>query len=76
MIRECLADSTILTIAHRVQTVLDCDRVVVMSNGRICEEGAPSDLMQQPDSRFFQLVQQSKSVGEIGPPSINQSINQ
>ncbi|OWA54554.1 Multidrug resistance-associated protein 7 [Hypsibius exemplaris] len=64
-IRECLGESTILTIAHRVQTVMDCDRVIVMSNGRICEEGRPGDLMQQADSRFFQLVQQSKSIGEV-----------
>ena len=59
-IREQLSSSTILTIAHRIQTVLDCDRIVVMSNGKICEEGNPRDLIDQPESRFHLMAQQNQ----------------
>lgn len=39
--------ATLLTIAHRLHTVADFDRVLVMDAGRLVEQGRPSDLLKQ-----------------------------
>src|SRR5262245_14134180 len=46
----------VLTIAHRLSTAAEADRVVVLDNGRIVEEGAPSDLAARP-GRFAALLE-------------------
>jgi ATP-binding cassette, subfamily B, multidrug efflux pump len=46
----------VLTIAHRLSTAVEADRVVVLENGRIVEEGAPSDLAARP-GRFAALLE-------------------
>src|SRR5262245_47649239 len=46
----------VLTIAHRLSTAIEADRVVVLENGRIVEEGAPSDLAARP-GRFAALLE-------------------
>jgi len=56
VIQNCLADRTVLTIAHRVDTVLGCDRVLVMENGSIVEAGHPNLLLQESDTRFSNFV--------------------
>ncbi|XP_061381499.1 probable multidrug resistance-associated protein lethal(2)03659 isoform X2 [Danaus plexippus] len=53
-IRTKFADSTVLTIAHRLNTVMDYDRVIVMDKGRIVESGHPYELLthhQDPSRR-------------------------
>jgi ABC-type multidrug transport system fused ATPase/permease subunit len=52
---ELLADRTALIIAHRLSTIRRCDRVLVLSGGRIIEEGPPDRLL---DSRgpFAELM--------------------
>ncbi|KAI5640112.1 ABC transporter domain-containing protein [Phthorimaea operculella] len=44
-IRRKFADSTVLTIAHRLNTVMDYDRVIVMDKGRVVESGHPFELL-------------------------------
>lgn len=56
VIQNCLADRTVLTIAHRVDTVLGCDRVLVMENGSIVEAGHPNLLLQDSQTRFSRFV--------------------
>ena len=43
-IRERFAESTLIVIAHRLRTVADYDRIVVMSEGTIEEGGSPKEL--------------------------------
>ncbi|XP_070510894.1 ATP-binding cassette sub-family C member 5-like isoform X3 [Cardiocondyla obscurior] len=50
------ADCTILTIAHRLQTVLTCNRILVMSEGKIVEFDTPTTLLSRPDSEFSKLM--------------------
>eukprot|EP00301_Raphidiophrys_heterophryoidea_P021465 c5888_g1_i2.p1 GENE.c5888_g1_i2~~c5888_g1_i2.p1 ORF type:complete len:672 (-),score=202.77 c5888_g1_i2:614-2434(-) len=50
---------TLMTIAHRLQTILDYDEVMVLSEGKVVEKGAPSVLMQTEESLFSQMVKDS-----------------
>ena len=46
LIRREFTDKTVLCIAHRLQTVLDYDKILVMGNGRILEFDEPNKLLQ------------------------------
>ncbi|CAG2108667.1 unnamed protein product, partial [Medioppia subpectinata] len=46
-IRDKFSDCTVLTIAHRLNTIIDCDRVLVLDAGEIIEFGEPFVLLQQ-----------------------------
>ncbi len=48
--------STRVVIAHRLSTVMDADRVIVMSDGRVVQEGAPADLLADTGGMFRELV--------------------
>ncbi|KAF7296399.1 Multidrug resistance-associated ABC transporter protein [Mycena chlorophos] len=54
-IREEFRDSTILTIAHRLRTVIDGDKVMVLDQGRIAEFDKPAKLLADPTSKFHAL---------------------
>lgn len=48
--------STVLIIAHRLDSILGCDRVLVMENGRVAEYGTPINLLRDRNSLFAKLV--------------------
>ncbi|KAF9230552.1 P-loop containing nucleoside triphosphate hydrolase protein [Melanogaster broomeanus] len=54
-IRMEFASSTILTIAHRLRTVIDYDRVMLLDEGRIVEFDRPAALLADHNSRFHGL---------------------
>ncbi|KAE8542519.1 hypothetical protein D1P53_001298 [Cryptococcus gattii VGV] len=54
-IREEFSDSTILTIAHRIHTIIDFDKVLVMDRGNIAEFASPADLLRDHKSKFYSL---------------------
>ncbi|KAI9475097.1 P-loop containing nucleoside triphosphate hydrolase protein [Coemansia mojavensis] len=56
LIRQEFAHSTVLTIAHRLNTVMDSDRILVMNQGHVVEFDTPQALLQQPGSLFKQMV--------------------
>ncbi|MFJ9413467.1 NHLP bacteriocin export ABC transporter permease/ATPase subunit [Streptomyces sp. NPDC101227] len=45
-----------LVIAHRLSTVMDADRVIVMADGRVVEQGAPADLLANTGGHLHELV--------------------
>ncbi|MEU7649815.1 NHLP bacteriocin export ABC transporter permease/ATPase subunit [Streptomyces huasconensis] len=49
-------NATRVVIAHRLSTVMDADRVLVMSEGRVVEQGPPAQLLADPDGRLRELV--------------------
>ncbi|XP_062428026.1 ATP-binding cassette sub-family C member 10 isoform X4 [Rhea pennata] len=55
-IRHRFADKTVLTIAHRLNTILDSDRVLVMQAGRVAELDSPACLSKKDGSLFQQLL--------------------
>ncbi|XP_061266623.1 ATP-binding cassette sub-family C member 4-like isoform X3 [Bos javanicus] len=56
-IHEKFADCTVLTITHRLSTVIDCERILVLDSGRQKEYTRPYDLLQNTDSLFYKMVQ-------------------
>uniref|UniRef100_A0A7N8WQN1 Multidrug resistance-associated protein 4 n=1 Tax=Mastacembelus armatus TaxID=205130 RepID=A0A7N8WQN1_9TELE len=58
-IRDKFRDCTVLTIAHRLNTIIDCDRILVLDAGRIREYDEPYVLLQNHDGLFYQMVQQT-----------------
>lgn len=55
-IRQRFAECTVLTIAHRLNTIMDYHRILVMSEGRAVEFGTPSELVQIPHGVFREIV--------------------
>jgi ABC-type multidrug transport system fused ATPase/permease subunit len=51
-------DRTLVTIAHRLRTIVDYDKVVVMGAGRVVEVGSPRELYHRR-GQFFEMVQHS-----------------
>ncbi|KAI0741256.1 P-loop containing nucleoside triphosphate hydrolase protein [Daedaleopsis nitida] len=52
-------DVTLLTVAHRLQTIMDADKVMVFEAGRIVEYGKPSELLHNDKGMFRALVDES-----------------
>ncbi|CAB3220069.1 unnamed protein product [Arctia plantaginis] len=63
-IRKHFADCTVITIAHRLHTVADSDRVIVMEAGQVIECGHPYELLQMEGSHFRNMVQDLGSASE------------
>ena len=61
IIRSELHDRTVICVAHRLDHLLDYDRVVVLQGGRIVEMGEPRALLQRP-SMFQELWQSMHAV--------------
>lgn len=55
-IKAEFGDCTMLIIAHRLHTVIDCDRVLVLSAGRVEEYDTPHALLEKPDGMFSGMV--------------------
>ncbi|XP_032235067.2 ATP-binding cassette sub-family C member 4 isoform X2 [Nematostella vectensis] len=54
-IKHAFQDCTLIVIAHRIHTVLECDKVLVMDSGRVVESEPPRDLLDAPDTLFSNL---------------------
>ena len=55
-IREEFSDCTVLTIAHRLNTILDSNRIMVLGEGKIIEFDTPDVLMGNMESHFYKMA--------------------
>ncbi|KAF4673598.1 ATP-binding cassette sub- C member 8 [Perkinsus chesapeaki] len=62
-LREAFAGCTVITIAHRLSTVIDGDCIIVMDKGQIVELGTPAELLSNMDGHL------SRMVDDTGPAS-------
>ena len=58
-LRERFSEATIIMVAHRLQTVIDFDRILVLGNGRLLEYGSPKELMSKEDGHFSSMLRNS-----------------
>jgi ABC-type multidrug transport system fused ATPase/permease subunit len=61
LVHRAFKDCTVITIAHRISTVLDYDSVVVMRFGRVIEVGHPKTLLRTEGTKFRALALGEKS---------------
>ncbi|OQR83310.1 ATP-binding Cassette (ABC) Superfamily [Achlya hypogyna] len=61
---EC-AERTVLTMAHRLNTVLTSDRVLVLENGRVAAFGTPDEVVAQPCATMASLLEQWRAAQPI-----------
>ena len=60
-IKSKFNDCTVLTIAHRLNTIIESDRVMVMDAGRLVEFAHPYELLKNPNGHFKKLIDQTGS---------------
>ncbi|KAL3867304.1 hypothetical protein ACJMK2_044518, partial [Sinanodonta woodiana] len=58
-VRDHFRHCTVLTIAHRLHTVMNSDRLMVLEHGQLVEMDRPDVLLQNPEGYFYKLVQQT-----------------
>eukprot|EP00210_Caulerpa_lentillifera_P007919 g7560.t1 len=56
---------TLLIIAHRIDTILDCDLLVVLQGGKLVEFGRPSELLAQQEGAFRQMVEAARRASKM-----------
>lgn len=60
-IRSAFGSCTTLIIAHRLNTVMSCSRIMVLDNGQILEFDSPAALLANENSRFRAMIEASES---------------
>ncbi|KAJ7091060.1 multidrug resistance-associated ABC transporter [Mycena epipterygia] len=64
-IREEFTDSLLITVAHRLKTIIDYDRLVVLDHGKVVEFDTPYSLIQKEGGVFRSMCLKSGSFGEL-----------
>ena len=59
-IKEAFSECTVVTIAHRIHTVINYDKIIVMKKGEIIENGSPEYLLKNPDGIFKSFVESAQ----------------
>ncbi|KRX07923.1 P-loop containing nucleoside triphosphate hydrolase [Pseudocohnilembus persalinus] len=64
-IKKVFENCTVLTIAHRLNTILGSDRILVLNNGLVDEFDSPKNLLQNPNSLFYKLHEEALNENQI-----------
>lgn len=75
LLRQKFASHTIIAVAHKLDTIMDFDKVVVMKQGSLVEYGEPHKLLEQQGSWFKSLYEDDSRAsnggeGEMGEDEI------
>jgi ATP-binding cassette subfamily C (CFTR/MRP) protein 1 len=68
MIRTEFLRATVLTVAHRLHTIIDSDKILVLDSGCAVEFDTPSNLLSDDKSLFKALVDAASSSGSMNRP--------
>ena len=60
-IRTAFTECTVLTIAHRLHTIIDSDKILLLDQGEVAEFDSPSVLLKTPGSKFRALVKEARA---------------
>ena len=58
-LNELLANSTMICIAHRIKTVINADKILVLENGEVAEFDTPKNLLENKNSLFYDFYSKS-----------------
>ena len=58
-INEILNESTVITIAHRIKTILNYDKILALDNGEIVDFDTPKHLLEKKKGVFYELYHKS-----------------
>ena len=56
-----MSGRTVVVIAHRLSTIKNADKIIVLKDGKVCEEGSYKELTQAPGGYFANFFQQQQS---------------
>ena len=56
---KVLEKSTVITVAHRIKTIINCDRILVLNSGEVKEFDSPKYLLRNEKSLFYELYKKS-----------------
>lgn len=59
--KESFKDCTMIVVAHRLQTIIDSDKVLVLDKGRAAEFDSPKELQKNPNSHFTKLLDEIRN---------------
>lgn len=65
VLRNSFKSSTVLLIAHRLHGLQQTDRIFVIENGQIVEEGKPHELARDHNSRFYAMLDEQQNQGKL-----------
>ena len=60
LITEEFKGATVLTIAHRLNTIIKSDKILMLDKGSLLEQGSPKELLNNPESNFTKLARELK----------------
>ena len=58
-LNKVLEKATVITVAHRIKTIINSDRILVLNNGEVKEFDSPKNLLQNEKSLFYELFNKS-----------------
>ena len=64
LINERFRDATVITIAHRLNTIINSDKVLVLDKGKVAEFDTPKILMEDSSTIFYSFIQKMNKLKE------------
>ncbi|GAX75363.1 hypothetical protein CEUSTIGMA_g2807.t1 [Chlamydomonas eustigma] len=74
-IRTAFEQCTVLTIAHRLHTIMDSDAILVLDAGQLMEYDAPKQLLKNPSSVFRKLVEETTRGGGLNSDVVARALH-